>query len=260
MKKTKKLSKYCQFITKIRQKGQTFKDSNSKYSLNKIHINKPEGIMTQNIIKSSLEKNLKTQKQMFEIPTNSVKEISSKERLKTLDQISKLEFADSSKNKSINIQYVSELHFENTQQKIKKLKHLRKNIMREEKKKILLKYPLLNRFSKCNSKVGLIRIFHNLSEKWKRLIKMYMERCFITHLHIRQMKDFSELMSQRQNIYEALDYPELLISKINFGNNLVKNFCKGLTNFVVMFLDELIKEGFIKRSRLIKVDNKFNKG
>ena len=128
----------------------------------------------------------------------------------------------------------------NRQKQIKKLKHFRPIMSRNKRRKILKVYPMIKRISKCNSKTELIKIFTSLTKKWKKLIKKYMERCFLIHLHLRQIKDFSELMHHRQNIYNALDDPIILESRVNFANNLVKNFCKGLTNYIVMFFDELI--------------------
>lgn len=154
------------------------------------------------------------------------------------------------------LQKKTKIFIKNKSQQLKQLKMLRRITNRKKRRKILMQYPLMSRFSSCNSKIELVRIFQNLSVKWKRLIKMYMERSFLMHLHIRQIKDFSELMAQRQNIYDSLDEPEILILKVNFGNNLVKNFCKGLTNFVVMFYEDLLEQGFINQSRLVKIRKK----
>ena len=138
----------------------------------------------------------------------------------------------------------------NRQKKIEKLKCYRPIMSRTKRRKIIKVYPMIKRISKCNSKIELIRIFTSLTKKWKKLIKKYMERCFLIHLHLRQIKDFSELMFHRQNIYDALEDPIILESRVNFANNLVKNFCKGLTNYIVMFFDELIETGFIDKKDL----------
>ena len=138
----------------------------------------------------------------------------------------------------------------NRQKNMENLKMFRPNFSRNKRKKILKIYPMLKRIACCNSKTELIKIFTNLSARWKKLVKKYMERCFLIHLHLRQIKNFSELMQQRQNIYDALDDPSILENGVNFANNLVKNFCKGITNFVVMFYDELKEYQLLEKRKL----------
>lgn len=134
--------------------------------------------------------------------------------------------------------------------KLENIKKLRKTMKRSKRKKIIRQYSFLNQISKCNSKIGLFHIFVSLTTDWKRLLKNYMERAFLFHLHIRQIKDFAELMSQRQNIYEAIDFPDILNTRVNFKNNLVKNFCKGFLSFVVIYSEELIENGWMERSHI----------
>lgn len=116
---------------------------------------------------------------------------------------------------------------------------------RKKRKGLIGMYPVLATLSRCNSKIKMLKIFKSLTSPWKRFIRNYMSKCFIYHLHIRQIKNFGELMRQRQNLYDALDDPEILMEKINFSNNLVKNFCKGISNFAVMFYEELLEQGLL---------------
>lgn len=132
---------------------------------------------------------------------------------------------------------------------IKKLRPLRGTIHRKQRTRVLHRYPILKKIANCNSKMQLVKIFSSLSSKWKRLIRSYLERCFLMHLHLRQIKQIGELMRNRQNIYDALEDPEILNNKVNFGNNLVKNFCKGLANFVIRFVHDLIREGMLSQPR-----------
>lgn len=125
------------------------------------------------------------------------------------------------------------------------LKEFRPITSRNKRRQILKSHSVIERISKCNSKVELVKIFSELTSKWKRLIKNYMERCFLIHLHLRQIKDFSELMQQRQNIYDALDDPFILEDRVRLANNLVKNFCKGLTSFLVIFYQQLTRDGWL---------------
>ena len=90
-----------------------------------------------------------------------------------------------------------------------------------------------------------MQIFEQVDSQWKNFIKFYLTRCLIFHLSIRQLKNVSELMRHRQNLFDSLHEPELLISKINFSNNLIKNFCKGISNYVIMFYDDLIEQKMI---------------
>ena len=147
----------------------------------------------------------------------------------------------------------------NRQEEIEQLKIFRPIMSRNKRRKVIKVYPMIRRISKCNSKTELIKIFSSLTLNWKQLIKKYMERCFLLHLHLRQIKDFSELMHHRQNIYDALEDPVILESRVNFANNLVKNFCKGLTNFIIMFFDELIQTNLIvERKRRPQIVSKFS--
>lgn len=120
-------------------------------------------------------------------------------------------------------------------------KHFRKVTNRKKRKSLKRKYPFINLLSKCNSKIKMFHIFKEISSEWKSFLKLYLTNWFILHLHVRQIKNISDLMKHRQNIFNSLDDPELLITKLNFSNNLIKNFFKGISNFFVMFYDELVE-------------------
>ena len=138
------------------------------------------------------------------------------------------------------------INFDKLKEKnMKLLKTLRRIIGREKRKKILKEYPILRLFWNCTSKIQLMQIFEQVDSKWKNFIKFYLTRCLIFHLSIRQLKNVSELMRHRQNLFDSLHEPELLKSKINFKNNLIKNFCKGISNYVIMFYDDLIEQKMI---------------
>ena len=125
------------------------------------------------------------------------------------------------------------------------LKRFRPITNRDKRRKILRLYPVLEKLFKCSSKNKLVEILICLSEKYKTLIRTYLKRCFILHLHLRQIKEISGLMANRQTIYDIIDTPELLKGNMSFANNLVKNFCKGIVNFVVLFYEDLKKENFL---------------
>ena len=125
------------------------------------------------------------------------------------------------------------------------LKDHRRKINQKKRKKLIKESKILKLFWNCTSKIQLMHIFKIMSKKWKEFLRYYLGPSFIFHLAIRQLKNVSELMSHRQNLFDSLNEPELLITKINFTNNLIKNFCKGVANFVIMFYEDLVKQKMI---------------
>lgn len=96
--------------------------------------------------------------------------------------------------------------------------------------------PMLNfqiqKLKKCNSKVGLRRILLKLPSEWKKIIKFYMTECFIHDLYTRRLENKMFLLSKRELLYRLVDNPELLTMDCHFDNNLLKNYCTGIANFV----------------------------
>lgn len=127
-------------------------------------------------------------------------------------------------------------------------KKFRKITNRKTRKRVLQKFPTLLKLSKCNSKLTMVKVYETLSSKWKHILRLYMTRCFIFHLHVRQIRDFTLLFRQRHALYLAIDSPSVLMQSINFSNNLVKNFCKGFTNFVVMFYEDFLQHDLLPPS------------
>jgi hypothetical protein len=72
-----------------------------------------------------------------------------------------------------------------------------------------------------------------------------MEHYYIIHLHVRQIKQFSKLMNYRWLFYEAIDDPGVFKSNTSVGNNIIKNYCKGVVNFVCLFRHELKECGLL---------------
>jgi hypothetical protein len=125
------------------------------------------------------------------------------------------------------------------------LKNARRITNRQKRSTLLKQYPFLRSLSNCNSKIQMKAIFLSLTPKWKGFLRFYLSKCFIYHLFIRQIKNLKLLMQCRNRLFDAIDDPKLINSKLPFTSNLVKNFCKGVSNFVVMFHDELKKEKII---------------
>ena len=121
-------------------------------------------------------------------------------------------------------------------------------INRKLRKQVLKDYPILKKFYFCSSKGGLIKIINNLPTQWKTLIKMYLRRFFLIHVHLRKMKNESEFKSYRTLFYEMLNDTELLKKNNKINNNIVKNFSKGIVNFVLMYYNQLKSSPVLKNS------------
>lgn len=121
------------------------------------------------------------------------------------------------------------------------MKPFRLKNSRNRRKTLLQKFPFLFRLFKCISKRELVRILHSLSEQNKRLLQAYMQHYFVIHLHVRQIKYFAKLMNHRHLFFQAIADPELLRTNTSVGNNIIKNFCKGIVNFVCVFQSQLVQ-------------------
>lgn len=122
---------------------------------------------------------------------------------------------------------------------IKQLSHYRKIVNRNTRAQLLQEHIHLKQISNCNSRVILSKIFQRINKKMKFLLEKYVKDWMIYHLHIRQIKQFGQLMRHRQILFESIEDPSLLIDGPVFENNLIKNFCKGFVHFVAMYKNEL---------------------
>ena len=129
------------------------------------------------------------------------------------------------------------------------LKNLFPKVNRKKRRQIFKDHPHIMRLFYCTSKYKLQKILFELPFHIKRLLRNYLSRSFIFHLHMRPINNISKLLLQRQVIYKAILNPEFLSGNKSFANNLVKNFCKGMVNFIVLFFDELVKEGYFPKKR-----------
>ena len=135
------------------------------------------------------------------------------------------------------------------------LKSFRPIMNRSKRKKLIKEYPMLSLVFKCNSKQTFINLILKMSSVFKNFVKIYLTKFFIRHLHLRQIKEITGLMAYRQTLYDAMDEPEILNTTSHSSNNLIKNFCKGLVNFVVIFYDDLIKEGIFPKPNYCDLEN-----
>ena len=104
----------------------------------------------------------------------------------------------------------------------------------------------IEKLKKCNSKSVLQKILSNFPEKWKLIIKFYMTDCFVHDLYTRRLENKMYLLSKRELLYRLIDKPELLAMDCHFDNNLLKNFCTGIANFVTKHRNKI--------SKILKID------
>lgn len=105
----------------------------------------------------------------------------------------------------------------------------------------------MRKIYKCTSKYQFKNILYELPTRVKNFLLEYIEKCFIIHLHLRPLNNKINIMTHREVIFRAISDPEILNGNMKFANNLVKNFCKGVINFVVLFFDDLVKFGFLRK-------------
>jgi hypothetical protein len=123
--------------------------------------------------------------------------------------------------------------FEGKGKRLKKLSKLIKTKKIRKKQKNLVHSPQIKKLKQCNSKIQLRRIILKLTPEWKKIIKFYMTECFIHDLYTRRLENKMFLLSKRELLYRLIDNPELLNLDCHFDNNLLKNYCTGIANFVI---------------------------
>ena len=109
--------------------------------------------------------------------------------------------------------------------------------------------PEIDKLKKCNTKNSFKKVLGSLSAEWKQLIKFYLTDCFIFDLYTRKLEDKKHLLSKREVFYTVIENPGFLDLDCHFDNNLVKNFCTGLSNFLrknYQKMKEVIKEKELK--------------
>lgn len=120
----------------------------------------------------------------------------------------------------------------------RKTRKMRKK-KRISKNKIMKSFPEIERLRRCTSKANLRRILLSLDAEWKKIIKFYMTECFIYDLYVRRLENKMFLLSKRQLLYTLIDNPELLTTDCHFDNNLLKNYCTGIANFILNHYEDI---------------------
>jgi len=174
-------------------------------------------------------------------------------------QIVKVHIEASDKINSENSKKIAELSIGSLKKHrdkiISNLKRHRPRMSQKKRKVILEKDPWIKKLFQCRSKSNLISIFLKLPEIYKEFIKIYLEKCFLLHLHLRQIKNLFQLMEHRQCIYNAIDDPQILLGNMKFKNNMVKNFAKGVVNFIVLFYEDLKRIHLLPTKKPIKISS-----
>ena len=85
---------------------------------------------------------------------------------------------------------------------------------------------------KCTTKKQMIKLLKDLDYKWKKLIKFYITDCFIFDLYTRKIENKYKLLENREIFYNIIENPDLLQIDCHFDNNMIKNYCSGLANYL----------------------------
>lgn len=85
---------------------------------------------------------------------------------------------------------------------------------------------------KCTTKKQFIETLKTLNNQWKKLIKFYLTDCFIFDLYTRKIENKLKLLENREIFYAIIENPDMLNIDCHFDNNMVKNYCSGLGNYL----------------------------
>ena len=116
------------------------------------------------------------------------------------------------------------------------------------KKKVIRAFPSIEKLRTCTSKRGLRKLLKSLNPYWRIIIKFYMTECFIFDLFSRRLENKMFLLSKRDFLYSLIDNPDLLASDCHFDNNLLKNYCTGVANFIYKHYDMIRKEVSLRKT------------
>ena len=128
-------------------------------------------------------------------------------------------------------------------QKTTRTKKLTKIKHKKKKREVS---TFLGDLKKCNSKMGLRRIITSLSPLCHQLVEFYMTQCFIFDIFTRKLKNKSFLLSKRELLFKMFKEPRLLEMDCHFDNNLLKNFCTGMANFLARHCQKMLGLSFFR--------------
>ena len=192
------------------------------------------------------DKNLSFSSENFELESDhkiKTKNQSLKISMKTADKI------DKKTNGILKINH-NKVTQEN-QLKSFRSKSKKKNIFRikrELRSYVLSNYPIVKQIYYCSSKAQMIGILNKLNTYWKELLKVYLSRFFLLHVHLRRRKNAKDFIKFRQLFFEMIDDSSILERQNHVHNNLIKNLCKGIVNFLLVYFDFLRDSNAFKNS------------
>ena len=85
---------------------------------------------------------------------------------------------------------------------------------------------------KCSSKISLRKFLTKADSVLKSTMKFYLRNCFLKDLYTRKLENKFTLLSRRSLLFRIIEEPSILNSDCQFENNLLKNFCTGMSNFI----------------------------
>ena len=137
--------------------------------------------------------------------------------------------------------------------KNKKIKIISQKIKKISKKKNKqFSHHEIKLIKKCSTKNKLEKILKKLSQNWKKLIKFYITDCFIFDLYTRKLENRKRLLENREIFYNIIDNSDILLIDCHFDNNMIKNFCTGLANYLkINYFD--MKKALEERDNIVLV-------
>jgi len=110
---------------------------------------------------------------------------------------------------------------------------MHRRITKQPKKtKFSFNCPEIDKIKRCTTKNMFKNVLLELDDEWKDIIRFYLTDCYIFDLYTRKIEDKKHLLSKREILYNVVEQPSFLDLDCHFDNNLVKNFCTGLSNFL----------------------------
>ena len=111
---------------------------------------------------------------------------------------------------------------------------------RERRKAVnKIKYEL-RKLKKCSTKYALKKFLTRCSGYARGLLLFYMRECFVFDIFTRRLECKKYLMSKRQFLFRIIEDPRVLDSDCHFNNNILKNFCTGIANFLIRHMPRVV--------------------
>ena len=118
----------------------------------------------------------------------------------------------------------------------------------KRKKKRQIVNREFQKFGKCSTKKMLQKCLNSMSQANKEILIVYMKYCFIFDVFTRKVINRKMLFTKRNILLECIINPKKLNLECSFDNNLIKNYCTGVINFISRYYSELklLREEFLR--------------